>query len=92
MPRDKHPNKEIEAALQYAESKNWRVEKSKGKSAHAWGRVYCPTKDNFCINTERCITSIWSTPRNAVNHARLLKKMVDRCLDLKEKQKANEDE
>jgi len=89
MAREKHPNKEIEAALRYVESKNWRVVKSKGNSAHAWGRVYCPARGNACISTERCITSVWSTPRTPANHAKQLKRMVDRCLEMKEK-KGNE--
>ena len=28
MSRKKHPNKHIEEALQYAESKGWKIEKS----------------------------------------------------------------
>ena len=92
MARDKHPNKEIEEALQYVEGKNWRVEKSKGNSAHAWGRIYCPTKGNPCISSERCITSIWSTPRSPANHAKQLKRMVDRCLEMQEKQKEKDNE
>ncbi len=35
MPRKKHPNKEIEAAIQYAESHGWQY-KQAGGSAHAW--------------------------------------------------------
>lgn len=33
--RKKHPNKDIEAAVAYAESKKWTF-KETGKSAHAW--------------------------------------------------------
>jgi len=92
MARDKHLNNEIEEALQYVEDKNWRVEKSKGNSAHAWGRVYCPPKDNPCISSERCITSVWSTPRNPVNHAKQLIRMVDRCLKVREKKEESDNE
>ena len=41
MKRSKHPNKEIERAVKYAESKGWRYQQS-GNSAHAWGRLLCP--------------------------------------------------
>lgn len=41
MVRPRHPNKEIELALKYAESKGWRNQPS-GNSAHAWGRLLCP--------------------------------------------------
>ena len=41
LVRPKHPNKDIERAIQYAESKNWRYA-STGNSAHAWGRLLCP--------------------------------------------------
>ncbi len=32
---------------------------------HAWGRLFCPHSAR-----EGCIASVWSTPRNAENHAR----------------------
>lgn len=71
--RQKHPNKEIEAAIVYAEGKNW-IYKDSGKSAHAWGRLLCPlhTREGHQM-------SIWSTPRNPYNHARQIKTLVDKC-------------
>ena len=39
MTRTKHPNKEIEAALKYAEEYQWRIENSNG---HPFGQMYCP--------------------------------------------------
>ncbi len=39
VDRKRHPNKEIEAALRYAESYGWRVIAS---GHHAWGKLYCP--------------------------------------------------
>lgn len=39
MARSRHSNKEIEAALQYAELKGWRVVQS--RRGHNWGRMYC---------------------------------------------------
>lgn len=62
--RNRHPNKEIEAAVQYAEEQQWTY-KSPGNSAHAWGRLYCPLRER-----EGCILSIWSTPRDPDVHAK----------------------
>jgi len=79
--RSRHPSKEIEAALQYAERRGWRVEAG---SAHAWGRMYCPRNRKECRCGEFCITSIWSTPRNAGNHARQIRRVVDGCVEVKD--------
>jgi hypothetical protein len=40
--RPKHPNKEIEAAVCYAEEEGWTWFKVKG---HAWDKLYCPHHD-----------------------------------------------
>lgn len=71
--RPKHPNKDIERALKYAESKGWRYQSS-GNSAHAWGRILCPL-----ANREGHAMSIWSTPKCAENHAKQIKRNVDAC-------------
>ncbi|MCY2987076.1 MAG: hypothetical protein NTY19_04310 [Planctomycetota bacterium] len=71
MARPRHPNKHIEGAVQYAEDQGWRVEISSG---HAWGHLYCPH-----ATREGCITSVWSTPRCPENHARQIRRDVDRC-------------
>lgn len=71
--RPKHPNKDIEKALQYAEAKGWRYQYS-GNSAHAWGRMLCPL-----ANRDGHAMSIWSTPRSAENHAKQIKRTVDAC-------------
>jgi hypothetical protein len=76
MKRCRHPKKEIEEAIRYAEDHGWRVEVG---GSHAWGRMYCPYNDRECRCGEFCITSIWSTPRNAVSHARMLERVVDNC-------------
>ncbi len=73
MARPKHPNKEIEAALQYAESKDWTVEKTRG-SSHAWGRARCSGG-----RRGDCLMSVWSTPRVPENHARQIRRRVDAC-------------
>lgn len=75
--RKKHPNKEVEEVLQYAEDNGWRVETNRGH----WGVMLCPTKDTPCGPCgEWCQTSISSTPQNAGSHARKLRKIIDRCL------------
>jgi len=74
--RAKHPKKEVEEALRYAEEAGWRV--SVGGS-HAWGKVYSPYDDEECRCGEFCIASVWSTPKNAGNHAHQIKRVVDNC-------------
>jgi hypothetical protein len=76
MTRSRHPKKDVEEAIQYAEAHGWRVVVG---GSHAWGRMYCPYNDPRCRCGEFCITSIWSTPRNAMNHARFIKRVVDNC-------------
>lgn len=79
MARKKHPNKHIEEALQYAESKSWRIEKSAGQ-AHSWGKMYCPENSPICRDNLFCIKSIWSTPKNPQQHARDIKRVIDGCV------------
>jgi hypothetical protein len=76
MARTRHPKKEIEAALRHAEDNGWEV---KVGGSHAWGKIYCPYNDAECRCGEFCITSVWSTPKNAEAHARKLKRVVDNC-------------
>jgi len=71
--RSKHPNKDIEAAVKYAESIGWRY-KEAGGSAHAWGRILCSYRER-----EGCSMSIWSTPKNPFRHAKQIKGSVKRC-------------
>lgn len=73
MARTRHPKKEIEAAVAYAESKGWTLV-SAGKSAHAWGILRCPANQRG-----GCSKSVYSTPRSAQNHADDIRRYVDRC-------------
>lgn len=75
--RRKHPNKEVEAVLRYAESNGWQVIHREG---HAWGSMRCPQNDVDCRCGQFCQMSVWSTPRNPGNHARQLKRKVDGCI------------
>ncbi|MEM9007224.1 MAG: hypothetical protein AAGE59_27310 [Cyanobacteria bacterium P01_F01_bin.86] len=78
MARKTHPNKEIEAALQYAEAHGWKVVPGGG---HCWGKLRCPINDSDCRNQMFCSNSIWSTPRNAQRHARDIRKWVNGCIN-----------
>ena len=89
MSRAKHPKKEVEDALRHAEEHGWRIEVG---GSHAWGRMYCPYNDPECRCGEFCITSIWSTPKDAGNHARQLKRVVDNCAIRKRTVAAADDE
>lgn len=76
VARPRHPKKEIEEAIRHAVSSGWRVEIG---GSHAWGRLYCPYDDADCRCGEFCIISIWSTPRNPGNYARMLRRVVKNC-------------
>ncbi len=67
--RPRHPKKAIEAALTMAEASGWMIEP---RSGHAWGIMRCPAGERG-----GCQVSIWSTPRNADNHAKQLTKECD---------------
>jgi hypothetical protein len=69
--RSRHPNKEIEAAVSYAESRGWSWRKVQG---HAWGKLLCPKHDR-----EGCKVFVWSTPSGKENHAKSIVRSVDRC-------------
>ena len=71
MSRPSHPDKHIESAVAYAELNGWTVKMSNG---HAWARLFCAFADR-----DGCMLSVWSTPRNAQNHAKGLIRAVDRC-------------
>jgi hypothetical protein len=71
MARPRHPNKEIEAAIQYAEGRGWRVRVG---GSHAWGFLYCPEHSR-----DGCRLHIWSTPRNPFTHAKELHRDVTNC-------------
>lgn len=78
MARPNHPDKHIEAAVAYAELNGWTVKLSNG---HAWGRLLCAFHDR-----DGCMLSVWSTPRNAQNHAKDLIRAVNRCPHIEEEE------
>jgi hypothetical protein len=68
-----HPNKHIQAAIEYALRQGWTLQKA-GPRAHVWGRLYCPRNDR-----SGCIRAVYSTPRHPEDHAKDLERAVDRC-------------
>lgn len=69
MARSRHPNKEVEEAVEYAESKGWTC-----RPMGHWGRIFCPHNDR-----DGCQFGVNGTPRNADNHAKQIVRAVDRC-------------
>jgi len=79
LARRRHPVRDIEKALRYAERHGWRIETS-GPRAHGWGRMYCPHNDPDCRCEEFCIQVIWSTPAVPESFARQVRRVVDHCI------------
>src|SRR5579864_1228606 len=71
MARPVHPDKDIEAAVRFAEANGWHYEPSSG---HPWGRLLCQGAQRGA-----CMMSVWSTPRNPYFHARLIRRRVNAC-------------
>jgi hypothetical protein len=71
MPRSRHPNKDIEAAIQYAEARGWYFVRA---GSHGWGLFRCPHSGR-----DGHEFMVQSTPRVARNHADLFRKVVRRC-------------
>ncbi|MBC8876853.1 MAG: hypothetical protein H8E44_46085 [Planctomycetes bacterium] len=69
----KHPNKHIRQAIEYAEQNGWTFVKA-GPRSHLFGRLYCPRRD-----PDGHIFGVQSTPRVPENHARDIRRAVDRC-------------
>jgi hypothetical protein len=67
--RPRHPDKEVEAAVRYAEAQGWSI-----RMQGHWGRLYCAQADR-----EGCQVGVWGTPRNAGIHARQIRRAIDRC-------------
>lgn len=75
--RKRHPKKEIEKAVDYAETCGWTVVLASG---HAWGKLMCPWNDETCRCGVFCQMMIWSTPRVPEDVARKIQRAVDGCL------------
>lgn len=73
MARPKHPDWEIEDAIQYAESYGWRYRES-GRSAHAWCKLRCPHHAR-----DGCAIVVWGTSSNPGTHAKKIMSAVKNC-------------
>jgi hypothetical protein len=70
MPgRDRHPKKDVEKALEYAEDERWTVDPT--HSGHVWGVIRGRARI--------CFLRVSSTPRNEGNEAKRIRRMVDKC-------------
>ena len=65
--RRRHPKKDVEKALQYAEQRGWQVVLG---GAHHWGVIRCGFG---------CEEPVWSIPANPGNHAKKLVRKVTKC-------------
>lgn len=72
MARLRHSKKEVEAALIEAENQGWLVLAT--SSGHRWGVLKCAQADR-----NGCQVSIWSTPKNSGNHAKQIRRFINRC-------------
>ncbi len=79
MGEKRHPSKDVHKALSHAEARGWRIEPAYG---HAWARIYCPFNDMSCRYGKFCVVSVWSTPKSPVDHARQIRRVVDKCTRL----------
>lgn len=68
-----HPNRYIREAIAYALHNGWTLRKS-GPRAHTWGLLYCPQADRT-----GCTRAVYSTPRHPEDHAKDIRRAIDRC-------------
>jgi hypothetical protein len=69
MTRWSHPKKQIRDALDGADAAGFDVEDTSGHG-HGWGYVMCT------LDKQRM--SVWSTPKNADNHAKQIRHFISR--------------
>ena len=63
-----HPKKEVREAIAYAKAQGWTLDVG---GSHRWGVLWCPAHIHFM--------NIWSTPTDAGNHAKAIRRAVNRC-------------
>ena len=79
---ERHTDKDIDAAIAKMRDAGWRIERAKGRSAHAWGKAFCPWEGHN--RHKDCATSISGTPRSGANEARRLRQRIRRCQRISE--------
>ena len=70
--RQRHPKKEIERVLSSVDGVGWRIELS--RKGHLWGHLLCDNRSR-----DGCRIRLDSTPRNAGDHAKDIKRAVASC-------------
>jgi hypothetical protein len=68
MSRSRHPKKEVEQALQYAEARGCTIVES--HRGHRWGEVLAAAPDGAAFG-------VWATPKNPGNHAKDIRRFAD---------------
>ena len=71
MPREKHPNENLEDVVRYAEEKGWIVV-SGGR--HVGFVLQCSHSGD-----DRCKVLVWGTPPDTGKHAQGVKEAIERC-------------
>lgn len=66
----RHPNKHIQAAIEYALKHGFTFVLGRG---HCFGVIRCGVEGGVCHK------SVWSTPRSPEDHAKDLIRVVNRC-------------
>ena len=66
-----HANKEVSDVIEYAINKGWTVVMGSG---HVYCTLRCPQGDR-----SGCQERVASTPQNAGNHARKMRRKIDAC-------------
>ena len=74
---ERHPDKDVNAALDAMIEAGWRIERSRSRSAHAWGKAFCPHLGH--LERLDCAVSVSGTPRSGGNEARRLRGRIGRC-------------
>src|SRR4051794_3245438 len=72
-PRNRHPNKDVQKALEEAEDEGAELE-LRGKKGHAWGRLYCGRGGQ-----RPCCLLVWSTPKSPHALAKDIRSFMRKC-------------
>jgi hypothetical protein len=70
LPRDRHPQKDIEKELKRAEDHDWKVRQKEPKKSHKWGDLISPDGE--------VTVRVDGTPRNPTEAAKRIRRAVDK--------------
>ncbi|EPI2105625.1 hypothetical protein ACS5F0_001374 [Providencia rettgeri] len=74
----KHPNKHVQAAIEYAIENGW-VRVTAGNSSHTFCKLRC---GNAVGEHKTHMMSVWSTPKVMEVHAKQIIRKVNHCIAL----------